>query len=108
MKNELIYQLLNNLKHQHKHEPTYHNEKGDYFEMQFSECGFTINTNNLQLEAAIQIAYDLTFSMDNIHYLLNKGINNWYIYKHYLKFSYEPLDADDLQQTLIDLLETYE
>lgn len=48
------------------------------------------------------------FSMDNVHYLLNKGINNWYIYKHFLKFSYQPLDEEDLQQTLVDLLETYE
>jgi hypothetical protein len=46
--------------------------------------------------------------MDNVHYLLNKGINNWYIYKHFLKFSYQPLDEEDLQQTLVDLLETYE
>lgn len=106
--NELISNLLRNLKHQHKYEPKYQNEKDNRFEMQFAECQFTINTDNLHLEATIQIAYDLTFSMDNVHYLLNKGIHNWYIYKHFLAFSYVPLNEEDLQQTLINLLETYE
>ena len=104
MTNELISRLLPNLKRQ----PTYQDEKDNRFEMLFSECRFIINTDNAHLEATIRIDYDLTFSMDNVHYLLNKGINNWYIYKHFLKFSYVPLDEEDLQQTLIDLLETYE
>lgn len=104
MTNALIPKLLPNL----KRKPTYQDEKDNRFEMRFSECWFTINTDNLHLEATIRIDYDLTFSMDNVHYLLDKGINNWYIYKHFLKFSYAPLDEKDLQQTLIDLLETYE
>lgn len=108
MTNDLISKLLHNLKHQHKYEPKYQNKKDNRFEMRFSECRFTINTDDAHLEATIRIDYDLTFSMDNVHYLLNKGINNWYIYKHFLKFSYVPLDEEDLQQTLIDLLETYE
>lgn len=104
MTSELIPKLLQNLKRQ----PTYQDDKDNRFEMQFSECQFIINTDNLHLEVTIRIDYDLTFSMDNVHYLSNKGINNWYIYKHFLKFSYTPLDEEDLQQTLIDLLETYE
>lgn len=108
MTNELISNLLHNLKHQHKYEPKHQNEKDNRFEMRFSKCRFTINTDTMHLEASILIDYDLTFDMDNVHYLLNKGITNWYIYKHFLKFSYRPIDEEDLQQTLINLLETYE
>jgi len=108
MTNELISKLLHNLKYQHKYQPIHQDKKGNHFEMRFSKCWFTINTDNLHLEATIQIDYDLTFSMDNVHYLLNKGIHNWYIYKHFLKFSCEPLNEEDLQQILVDLLETYE
>lgn len=104
MTNELISRLLLNLKRQ----PAHINETDNCFEMQFSECRFTINTNNLLLEVSIRIDYGLTFSMDNVHYLSNKGIDNWYIYKHFLTFSYKPHDEEDLQQILIDLLETYE
>lgn len=108
MTNELISNLLHNLKQQHKHEPKCQDKKDNRFEMRFSECVFTINTDNLHLEASIRIDYSLTFNMDNVHYLLNKGITNWYIYKHFLTFSYAPFGEEDLQQILVDLLETYE
>lgn len=106
---ESIQKIIENLKTQ-GFENTYQTiEKyGTEVHYQSSQITFQHNTDILTIDLALPIHYDMTFDQTNIDYLNKKGIKYWEIHKHWLTFTYQTKDEQDLEETLKELLETYD
>ena len=50
----------------------------------------------------------VTFDKEGAEYLEAKGIDDWSIYKYWLEFSYSPVNEEDFENFLKELLERYE
>lgn len=50
----------------------------------------------------------VTFDKAEAEYLETKGIDDWSIYKYWLEFSYSPVNEEDFENLLKELLERYE
>lgn len=71
-------------------------------------CKFTFHLENepLLIEAIMPIEYGVTFDQENVNFL-NSITTYWSIYKHWLEFKFTPKSEEDLENTLLQLLESY-
>ena len=106
---ESIQKIIENLKTQ-GFEPTHQNVKKYDTEVHYqsSQVIFQHNTDIPTIGLAMPIHYDMTFDQTNIDYLNKKGVKYWEIHKHWLEFTYQAKDEQDLEETLKELLKTYD
>lgn len=83
--------------------------KDDLIELDFGNyCKFTFNLKNepLLIKAVMRLEYGTSFDQENVNFL-NSITSYWEIYKHWLEFNFTPKNEDDLKNTLLQLLESY-
>lgn len=109
MKQESIQKIIENLKTK-GFEPNSITETENDTDVHYqsSFIAFQKNTSKPTIEASLPIHYEMTFDQSNIDYLNNKGIEYWSIEKHWLTFTYKAKDEQDLENTIQELLETYD
>ena len=76
--------------------------------LEYGDCRFTLNLNNspISIEAVLRLDYGVTFDQENVDFL-NSITNYWSIYKHWIAFNFKPKNEKNLEDTLYDLLKTY-
>lgn len=107
MKCEYISHIPNQLE-QAGYKPKSVKENDKSIEIRTNECRFTISKTSSLIESSILIDSSLTFDIENVEYLEDKGIDNWSIYKHILTFSYATKNEKDMLHTLIEVLRVYD
>jgi hypothetical protein len=107
MKYEYISHIPKQLE-QAGYKPKSVKENDKAVEIRTSECRFVISKESTLIEAYILINSDLTFDIENVEYLEDKGIDDWSIYKHILTFTYAPKNEKDMLHTLIEVLRVYD
>ena len=108
MKSKSIQKIIKNLKAKGFEPESITETKHDtqvYYESSF--IMLQKNTSKPIIGVSLPISYEMTFDQSNIDYLNNKGIKYWSIHKHWLEFSYQAKDEKDLEETIEELLETY-
>lgn len=76
--------------------------------LEYDDCRFTLNFNHnpMSIDAVLRLDYRVTFDQENVDYL-NSITSYWSIYKHWIEFNYKPNNEEDLENTLLQLLESY-
>jgi hypothetical protein len=76
--------------------------------LEYGDCRFTLNFNRnpMSINAVLRLDYRVTFDQENVDFL-NSITNYWSIYKHWIAFNFKPKNEKDLEDTLYDLLKTY-
>lgn len=67
---------------------------------------FEFGNAGLNVRAVLKLDYKLTFDQENVNFL-NSITTYWSIYKHWLEFKFTPKNEEDLENTLLQLLESY-
>lgn len=109
MELKTIENIIENLKTQ-GFKPTHQTVKKYNTEVRYqsSYVLFQHNTDVLSVDLTLPIHYDITFDQTNIDYLNKKGVKYWEIHKHWLEFTYQAKNEQDLEETLKEFLETYD
>lgn len=76
--------------------------------LEYGDCRFTLNFNRnpMSIDAVLRLDYRVTFDQENVDFL-NSITNYWSIYKHWIAFNFKPKNEKNLENTLYDLLKTY-
>lgn len=76
--------------------------------LEYGDCRFTLNFNRspMSIDAVLRLDYRVTFDQENVDFL-NSITNYWSIYKHWIVFNFKPKNEKDLEDTLYNLLKTY-
>ena len=74
----------------------------------YGDCMFYFEFGNAELNvrAVLKLDYKLTFDQENVDYL-NTITSYWSIYNNWIRFVYVPKDEQELEDTLLQLLESY-
>lgn len=107
MNKETVEKIISNLSEQ-----GYNLERKEIKEnaihLDYGDCMFYLNFENtgLIIKAVLKLDYRLTFDQENVNYL-NSITSYWSIYKHWIEFNYKPNNEEELENTLKELLESY-
>ena len=107
MNKEMVEKIISNLSEQ-----GYNIERKEIKEnsihLDYGDCMFYFNFENtgLIIKSVLKLDYRSTFDQENVNYL-NSITSYWSIYKHWIEFNYKPKNEEELENTLKELLESY-